>query len=365
MFFSCSQPSSEEYKITGTLENIEDSTIVSLFIWKENMLRTLDRDTLVNGKFEFTGTVDKTPTKMSVMIMKRNKFYGRCTFWVEHTDIKINGSSHLLSQWTVTSDVKEQKVQSLIDESIREPKRIIDSFSFESRKHRNKKEELQDFDKTKLDSVYKLVKTTEFEIAKENFNSYYAVELFYNKMKRRPDEYRDEIKLLYEQMDTTYQNTLFGQGIALKLENIQVPKVGDMCLDFIAYDEQGQKHNLYNYKGKYILLDFWGMGCPPCIKAKPELKAVQEKYADNLAVIGINIDTDVPFWKEQTLKGSANYINLNDGYGTMAGAGGMYGIRGFPTFYLINPDGEIIDKFKGYKKGSLLEKLEEHIKVEV
>lgn len=60
-------------------------------------------------------------------------------------------------------------------------------------------------------------------------------------------------------------------------------------------------------------------------------------------------------------KHSINWINLSDGKGTFAGISADYGIKGFPTYILINPKGVIVEKWTGFGTNTFKEKLENHI----
>ena len=61
-------------------------------------------------------------------------------------------------------------------------------------------------------------------------------------------------------------------------------QVGDEAVDAELFDMQGQKHHLFEAfsNGKYVLLDFWGIGCGPCMMSEPEMREVYEKMKDKL-----------------------------------------------------------------------------------
>jgi thiol-disulfide isomerase/thioredoxin len=63
---------------------------------------------------------------------------------------------------------------------------------------------------------------------------------------------------------------------------------GSVVPDFTFRDLAGQEHKLSNFRGKYVLLDFWGTWCPPCIRLLPELQSVHEQFRDRgLIVLGL------------------------------------------------------------------------------
>ena len=61
--------------------------------------------------------------------------------------------------------------------------------------------------------------------------------------------------------------------------------------DADLYDLEGNVHHLADFKGKYIMLDFWSRGCGPCLMALPEMKEVAEMYKDRLTIVSLSIDT--------------------------------------------------------------------------
>lgn len=65
---------------------------------------------------------------------------------------------------------------------------------------------------------------------------------------------------------------------------------GKMCIDAELFDTNGNKFRLADFRGKYILLDFWANYCGACLAAFPHIKKLQEQYADRLVIISISVD---------------------------------------------------------------------------
>ena len=127
--------------------------------------------------------------------------------------------------------------------------------------------------------------------------------------------------------------------------------VGDDCPDAVFHDLQGNQHRISEFKGKYILLDFWSSGCGGCIAAFPEMKQVYEQYADRIAIISMSIDTDRR-WRQASEKHDITWNNWNEGKGT----GGLYtrfpSGSGIPYYVLVNPEGKIEKQMLlGYTEG--------------
>jgi thiol-disulfide isomerase/thioredoxin len=108
----------------------------------------------------------------------------------------------------------------------------------------------------------------------------------------------------------------------------------------------GKKFDLNEYKGKYVLLDFWGTWCAPCIKLLPDLNELQDKYKEDLVLVSIACyeenETNV---KKAITNYHMNWINLYDSFDRNPVLTNIFKIKSFPTSILIDPKGEII--FRG------------------
>lgn len=128
-------------------------------------------------------------------------------------------------------------------------------------------------------------------------------------------------------------------------------------LSFKLKSIDGEIINLEDYKGNYILIDFWASWCSPCKKAIPYIIEIFNKYAGNkFYVFGIGLeDEDALF----------NYSrSQNIPYLILAGnkeIANYYKVQGIPTLVLLDPNGKIIYKHVGFSEDGMAE-LENKIK---
>ena len=92
----------DHYEIIGTVKNIPDNTIISLFEISDNVGNMIATDTIIDGKFNFSGTLTQRPTEMNLLITDRLNFAGSCDLWADYTKIKVTGSDKFLSSWKVS-----------------------------------------------------------------------------------------------------------------------------------------------------------------------------------------------------------------------------------------------------------------------
>ncbi len=129
--------------------------------------------------------------------------------------------------------------------------------------------------------------------------------------------------------------------------------------DFTLVDQFGNEHTLSDYQGKTVFLNFWATWCGPCQREMPDIQALYERYGKNsedLIVLGVANpkSKDYPHNSDATQPEVEAFLE-NNGYSfpvvmdTTGEVFAQYGIRSFPTTFMISPDGTVF----GYASGSL------------
>ena len=137
--------------------------------------------------------------------------------------------------------------------------------------------------------------------------------------------------------------------------------IGKMApLNYTVKDMNGADVRFSSYKGKIILLNFWATWCEPCKEEIPDLVTLQEKYKDDIVILGLSVESgDTP----DVLKQYAARFKMN--YPVLVGGGHdeiqeAYGANwGVPITVIINRDGRIAKKQSGIRT---LEQFEREIK---
>ena len=115
---------------------------------------------------------------------------------------------------------------------------------------------------------------------------------------------------------------------------------GPAAQAFDLKDTQGKVHRLADYRGKWVLVNFWATWCPPCLDEIPDLVALHEAHRNkDLVVIGIAMDYSDP----QTVLQFAEqmFISYPIVLGDKAIAAQIGRLTGLPTTYLYGPDGKV------------------------
>lgn len=108
----------------------------------------------------------------------------------------------------------------------------------------------------------------------------------------------------------------------------------------------GEKFNLGTMKDKYVVLDFWGSWCGPCIEDIPKMKEYFNKYKEEIEFVSIACDDSKYTWEKSIKKNQIEWTNiLNDR--KLNDIATMYAIYVYPTKIIIDKEGRIVKKVLG------------------
>lgn len=123
--------------------------------------------------------------------------------------------------------------------------------------------------------------------------------------------------------------------------NLTVVKKAIPASDFELQDMDEEKVKLSDYRGKVVLLNFWATWCPPCIREMPSMERLHQQVdADDFKVIAVNQmeDVDQVFAFTGQLEVDPTFAILFDSTSEVSRD---YAVRGLPTTYLIDKEGNI------------------------
>ena len=125
---------------------------------------------------------------------------------------------------------------------------------------------------------------------------------------------------------------------------------GTKAPDWTLTNLEGETIQLSDYRGQYVVLDFWYVGCAPCVTAMPDIQRLKEQF-DPAQVKVIGIETriaDPEKLKTFLAKQEVDYETvLAAEHEEVANA---YRIYAYPTFLIIDPEGTIVHFHTGYTR---------------
>jgi thiol-disulfide isomerase/thioredoxin len=182
----------------------------------------------------------------------------------------------------------------------------------------------------------------QIEYVKQNNNTWYSLWLFMHHFLGFDciQKNYDTLSKIFASFPTALKNSFEGREVLKKMNGAMSTKKGFRAPTFIAKDILGKTIDLSNYRGKYVLMQFWASWCGPCIEEIPTIEKIRDSYGpDKLEVISITIDKDSLAFDKEMRKHKMNWTNILDNKHEIYA---LYGGKPIPSIYLIDKNGMIV-----------------------
>ena len=132
---------------------------------------------------------------------------------------------------------------------------------------------------------------------------------------------------------------------SVKARNLRVgAEMSDISLPLLS----GEKKFLSDYRGRYVILDFWASWCGPCLREIPHLVELYNEFGsmtDKFALISFSVDDKEKAWKDAISSKNINkehWVHASDLLAWGSPAARMLGVKAIPMIFLIDPEGRMI-----------------------
>jgi thiol-disulfide isomerase/thioredoxin len=132
--------------------------------------------------------------------------------------------------------------------------------------------------------------------------------------------------------------------LVLILSLLAVAAVAAAADNFKLTDAQGNKHSLADYRGKWLIVNFWATWCPPCLEEIPDLVSVKEARKD-VEVIGIAMEFQDARQVLQFAEGM--FVNYPIVLGDRQISESVGRVDGLPTTFIFDPQGKLAERHVG------------------
>lgn len=345
-FAACSTQKKDGYKISGEIMG-KTPALAYLKTADEGKEVIIDSSDFKNGKFTFEGVVELP--EMYYITIGNNKTN---RFFVENAEIFVKANIDSLSKAEIKGSKTHDQYLAYLD--------AANVFDIEMMKIYNQMKSIEDevLGKTlatKLDSLYDAKIAFTQTYVKANTSSVVAPFLI-----SRSLIYYLELKELEEYvnlLDTEISNSIYTKTLVKRIDLLRNLQPGMLAPEFTQNNTKGEPVSLSDFKGKYLLIDFWASWCGPCRRANPEVVKVYNKYKNkNFTILGISMDDNKDAWLKAIDDDKLTWEQVSTLEGWKNPVGKLYAVNSIPHAVLIDAEGKIV------KRGVHAEELEELLK---
>jgi peroxiredoxin len=162
-------------------------------------------------------------------------------------------------------------------------------------------------------------------------------------------------------IDKSLESNSYVKVANKRVDDVKGTTVGYTATNFSQNTPDGKKVSLTDFRGKYVLIDFWASWCRPCRAENPNVVAAYNRFKDKgFTVLGVSMDSNKDPWLAAIQQDNLTWTHVSDLKGWGNEVGKIYGVTGIPQNFLIDKEGKIVAK--DLRGVALDEKLAEIIK---